>query len=156
MHIGDLLPIQGSYPSQTAYLTPGLEATGVVEAVGPDTPVSPGDTAGARVSFFPHAGAWSEYVLVPAEFVVPVSDDVPDSIGYTSQAAVRVAPQPAHRTRGTGRPPWATWSLIGMEPRTSLRRSLAPLVTATRSTGPGGAHRSASAATMRRRLAHCC
>ncbi|MEV6040492.1 zinc-binding dehydrogenase [Nonomuraea sp. NPDC052116] len=80
IHIGDLLPIQGPYLSQTEYLTPGLEATGVVEAVGPDTPVAAGVTTGARVSFFPHPGAWSEFVLVPAEFVVPVSDDVPDSI----------------------------------------------------------------------------
>jgi NADPH:quinone reductase-like Zn-dependent oxidoreductase len=80
IHIGDLLAVQGPYPSQTAYLTPGIEATGIVEAVGPGTPAASGVTTGARVSFFPHPGAWSEYALVPAEFVVPVGDDVPDSI----------------------------------------------------------------------------
>ena len=59
IHIGDLIGIQGPYPSQTAYLAPGIEATGIVEAVGPDTPVATGITIGARASFFPHPGAWS-------------------------------------------------------------------------------------------------
>ncbi|MEU7857955.1 hypothetical protein [Nonomuraea sp. NPDC049141] len=53
IHIDDLLAIQGPYPPQTAYLTPSIEGTGIVEAVGPGTSAASGVTTGAHVSFFP-------------------------------------------------------------------------------------------------------
>ena len=53
----------------------GVEATGVVEKVGPGVHhVIPG----ARVSVFPHPGAWAERITADAQFVVPVPDSVTD------------------------------------------------------------------------------
>lgn len=75
IHWGDLQAIQLASP--TGRVGAGVEATGVVEKVGPGVHhVKPG----ARVSVFPQAGAWAERVTADAQFVVPVPDSVPDEV----------------------------------------------------------------------------
>ncbi|WP_211241373.1 zinc-binding dehydrogenase [Pseudonocardia spinosispora] len=79
VHPGDLAGIEGfpGLPSATfdPPRSPGLEGYGVVEATAAD-----GLAPGTRVAFFPVPGAWSEYVTAPADLVVPVPDDVSDSV----------------------------------------------------------------------------
>jgi NADPH2:quinone reductase len=65
----------GLYPQELPF-TPGLEAAGVVEAVGPEV----GDLAvGQRVAYAaPPIGAYATERLMPAAKVVPVPDGVDD------------------------------------------------------------------------------
>jgi NADPH:quinone reductase len=54
---------------------PGMDAAGVVDAVGPDTDTAlrPGDPVIAIPNAYgPHGGAYAELVVVPAESVVPI------------------------------------------------------------------------------------
>jgi NADPH:quinone reductase-like Zn-dependent oxidoreductase len=80
IHPGDLVGVRGPAGTRTRHLprpiTPGMEGMGIVEAIG-----SPGagPPQGTRVAFFPAPGAWGELVRVPADFVVPVPDDVSDA-----------------------------------------------------------------------------
>ena len=75
IHPGDLQAIQ--YGSPTGQFGAGVEATGVVEKIGPGVHhVVPG----ARVSVFPQHGAWAERVTADAQFVVPVPDSVSDEV----------------------------------------------------------------------------
>ena len=81
VHPGDLAAIAGPFAGADGdALVPGLEATGTVEAIGPDTPVATGVRAGARVTLFLVPGAWQDWVLAPSELVVAVPDDVPDAV----------------------------------------------------------------------------
>lgn len=75
IHWGDLQAIQlASPPGQVGA---GVEATGVVEKIGPGVHhVVPG----ARVSVFPQPGAWAERITADAQFVVPVPDSVSDEV----------------------------------------------------------------------------
>jgi NADPH2:quinone reductase len=58
----------GLYPGQLP-ITPGMEAAGVVDAVGPDvSEVKPGD----RVAYAMQQGAYADYAVVPAWKLVPV------------------------------------------------------------------------------------
>ncbi len=75
IHWGDLQAIQHGSPS--GQVRAGVEATGVVEKVGPGVHHV---TPGARVSVFPHPGAWAERITADAQFVVPVPDSVSDEI----------------------------------------------------------------------------
>src|SRR5260370_36865593 len=60
--------------------TPGMEAAGVVEAVGPDvTEVRPGD----RVAYAMSRGSYAEYAVVPSWQLVRV----PDGTDLNSAAA---------------------------------------------------------------------
>jgi NADPH2:quinone reductase len=53
--------------------TPGNEASGIVESVGPDvTELQPGE----RVAWAMTRGSYAEYALVPAAQLVPLPDDV--------------------------------------------------------------------------------
>src|SRR5580693_5760308 len=53
--------------------TPGMEASGTVEAVGPDvTDVQPGD----RVAYALSRGSYAEYALVPAAMLVKLPEHV--------------------------------------------------------------------------------
>src|ERR1700722_7320579 len=53
--------------------TPGNEASGTVEAVGPDvTGGKPGD----RVAYAMHRGSYAEYAVVPSAVLVKLPDDV--------------------------------------------------------------------------------
>jgi NADPH:quinone reductase-like Zn-dependent oxidoreductase len=75
IHWGDLQAIQLASP--TAQVGAGVEATGVVEKVGPGVHHM---TPGARVSVFPQPGAWAEHIVADAQFVVPVPDSVSDEV----------------------------------------------------------------------------
>jgi len=67
----------------------GMEAAGVVEAVGPDvTEVRPGD----RVAYAMARGSHAEYAAVPAWQLVPL----PDSIDFKAAAAVMLQGMTAH------------------------------------------------------------
>ncbi|MCR3752068.1 alcohol dehydrogenase catalytic domain-containing protein [Lentzea californiensis] len=89
IHPGDLAGVEGfpGLPQQwfATPQVPGLEGTGVVEAVGEDVP---GLASGQRVAFFPVPGAWSEFVTVPAELVVPV----PEGLSAETAAVLLVNP----------------------------------------------------------------
>lgn len=57
---------------------PGIDAAGVVDAIGPDTdtPLAPGDPVIAIVNAYgPRGGAYAELIVVPAESVVPIPTD---------------------------------------------------------------------------------
>jgi NADPH2:quinone reductase len=70
-------------------ITPGMEAAGVVEAVGPDvTEVRPGD----RVAYAMARGSYAEYAVVPAWQLVKV----PDGMGLNSAAAALLQGMTAH------------------------------------------------------------
>jgi NADPH:quinone reductase-like Zn-dependent oxidoreductase len=75
IHWGDLQAIQLSSPK--GWVGAGVEATGVVEKVGPGVHHV---TPGARVSAFPQPGAWAERFTADAQFVVPVPDPVSDEV----------------------------------------------------------------------------
>ena len=70
-------------------LTPGNEAAGTVEAVGPGvTGVNPGD----RVAYAMARGSYSEYALVPAAQLVPV----PEGVDFQTAAAAMLQGMTAH------------------------------------------------------------
>jgi NADPH:quinone reductase len=70
-------------------LTPGNEAAGVVDSVGPGvTVVKPGD----RVAYSMARGSYAEYALVPAEQLVPL----PDSVDMNTAAAAMLQGMTAH------------------------------------------------------------
>lgn len=75
IHWGDLQAIQFAAP--TGQLGAGVEATGVVEKIGPGVHHL---TPGARVSVFPQPGAWAERITADAQFVVTVPDSVSDEV----------------------------------------------------------------------------
>ncbi|PUB20797.1 NADPH:quinone reductase-like Zn-dependent oxidoreductase [Promicromonospora sp. AC04] len=76
IHPGDLLGIIGQANEPTGGRVPGHEGMGVVDALGNDV----GTLAiGQRVAFYPVQGAWGEFVLADARFVVPLPDDVEDT-----------------------------------------------------------------------------
>jgi NADPH:quinone reductase-like Zn-dependent oxidoreductase len=81
VHPGDLLGVEGVPGAPGGRFSvprsPGVEGFGVVEAVGASTY---GVQAGTRVAFFRVPGAWSDYVVAPAELVAPVPDGVEDAV----------------------------------------------------------------------------
>lgn len=84
----DVYHRKGMYPGQLP-LTPGLEAAGVVDAVGPDvSDVEVGDL----VAYSGQIGSYAEYNVVPASKLVPV----PDAIGEQRAAALMLQGMTAH------------------------------------------------------------
>ncbi|MGV9852777.1 zinc-binding dehydrogenase [Streptomyces sp. NPDC003442] len=80
VHPGDLQAVE-AYPGTAAQPLPaGLEATGVVEAIGPGTPVAPGVEVGARVTVFPQPGAWAQWVVADAEVTAAVPEELSDEV----------------------------------------------------------------------------
>ncbi|RME72922.1 MAG: quinone oxidoreductase [Chloroflexi bacterium] len=78
----------GLYPLETPF-TPGLEAAGIVEAVGEGvSEFKPGD----RVAYCTQLGAYAEFALVPAEKLVPV----PSGVDLPTAAAVMLQGMTAH------------------------------------------------------------
>lgn len=77
IHPGDLAGVNFLPPAPGERAVPGLEATGVVVAVGPgvSTPA-----VGTRVTVFPNPGSWAQRINVPAELAVTVPDSVSDDI----------------------------------------------------------------------------
>jgi NADPH2:quinone reductase len=69
--------------------TPGNEASGTVEAVGPGvTELAPGD----RVAYAMHRGSYTEYAAVPAAQLVKI----PDHLDFRSAAAAMLQGMTAH------------------------------------------------------------
>ncbi len=69
--------------------TPGLEAAGVVDAIGPDVTMF---KVGNRVAYSSQIGAYADYALVPQEKLITV----PAGIDLTSAAAVMLQGMTAH------------------------------------------------------------
>ncbi|MBX3050678.1 MAG: quinone oxidoreductase [Caldilineaceae bacterium] len=79
---------RGWYPIPAPF-TPGVEAAGVVDALGPDvTDFAVGD----RVAYGLTIGSYAEYALVPAGVVVPL----PDGVSYEEGAAAMIQGMTAH------------------------------------------------------------
>lgn len=79
VHPGDLALVRHAPtpPEQgPEFRVPGVEGMGIVESVGPE--VRPDLRPGRRVAVFPAPGTWSDFVVVPADLVVPVPDGVAD------------------------------------------------------------------------------
>lgn len=69
--------------------TPGNEAAGTVEALGPGvTDLKPGD----RVAYAMHRGSYAEYTVVPAAVLVKL----PDSVDFPTAAAAMLQGMTAH------------------------------------------------------------
>lgn len=80
VHPGDLQAVE-AYPEEASKPVPaGVEATGVLEAIGPGTHVAPGVTVGGRVTVFPQPGAWSQWIVADAGAVVAVPDELSDEV----------------------------------------------------------------------------
>jgi NADPH:quinone reductase len=71
--------VRAAFGGRPGPYVPGMDAAGVVDAIGPDTDTSlrPGDPVIAIVrAYGPHGGAYAELVVVPAESVVPIPSGV--------------------------------------------------------------------------------
>jgi len=87
----------GYYPVPGLPATPGGEASGVVEAVGPGvTEVAVGD----RVAFWDAAGAYAEAVVHRAERLLPL----PDGVGFEAGGTLPLQGMTAHYLTHTIRP----------------------------------------------------
>ncbi|KUJ35065.1 zinc-binding dehydrogenase [Streptomyces sp. MI02-2A] len=80
VHPGDLHAIEAHPGKAVDPATPGIEATGVVEAIGPGTRVALGVEVGGRVTVFPQPGAWSQWFVADTEAVVAVPEELPDAV----------------------------------------------------------------------------
>lgn len=84
----DIYQRRGRYPVQLPYI-PGLEASGVVEAIGEGvTNVKPGD----RVAYVHEPGSYAEKNLVQAEYLIPL----PPEISFEQGAAFPLQGMTAH------------------------------------------------------------
>lgn len=84
----DVYTRTGAYPVPPPF-TPGMEAAGVVDAVGPGvSDVSVGD----RVAYAMHIGSYAEHAVVPSWKLVPV----PDAVDLQLAAAVMLQGMTAH------------------------------------------------------------
>lgn len=84
----DIYQRRGDYPVQLPY-TPGLEASGVVEAIGEGvTNVKPGD----RVSYTGQPGSYAEMNVVKAHSLIPL----PDNFSFEQGASFPLQGMTAH------------------------------------------------------------
>jgi NADPH:quinone reductase-like Zn-dependent oxidoreductase len=74
IHPGDLFLFP---PLPGCRAVAGLEATGLVAAIGPGVSTP---TVGSRVTVFPNPGSWAQRINVPAELAVPVPDSLSDEV----------------------------------------------------------------------------
>ncbi len=79
---------RGWYPLATPF-TPGVEAAGVVDALGPDVT---GIAVGDRVAYGLTTGSYAEYALVSVDVVVPL----PDGVSFEEGAAAMIQGMTAH------------------------------------------------------------
>ncbi|QHT68036.1 quinone oxidoreductase [Rhodocytophaga rosea] len=78
----------GRYPGKLPF-SPGMEAAGIVEAVGAGvTEVKPGD----RVAYAMQLGGYAEYTLIPATKLVVI----PSEVDFKSAAAIMLQGMTAH------------------------------------------------------------
>jgi NADPH:quinone reductase len=77
----DIYQRTGLYPLRTQPAVPGVEAAGIVEAVGPDVAMlAPGD----RVAYAATTGAYAAERLLPVARAIPLPDTVTDTLAATS------------------------------------------------------------------------
>jgi NADPH2:quinone reductase len=82
IHPSDLHMVRGRYGYQPELpASPGIEAVGVVEAVGPEVQRS---IVGTRVVFVGTWSTWREQVVCPVDRLVPVPDGLDDAVAATS------------------------------------------------------------------------
>ncbi len=84
----DIYHRTGLYPLPMPF-TPGLEASGTIEAIGAEVS---GVSVGDRVAYSARLGAYADYAVVPASVVVPV----PDGVSMLDAAAVMLQGMTAH------------------------------------------------------------
>ncbi|MFY0662373.1 MAG: NADPH:quinone oxidoreductase family protein [Shimia sp.] len=90
LNFGDLLMIKGTYQATPPVpFTLGMEVSGVVDAIGPDTK---GPAVGADVLVFGGSGGLAEFGVYPAESAVPM----PKGMSYEDAAAFPVAYGTSH------------------------------------------------------------
>ncbi|WP_309569831.1 zinc-binding dehydrogenase [Deinococcus sp.] len=75
VNYADLLARQGKYGTQKPPFTPGLDAVGVVDALGEGVL---GLSVGQRVACYPVGGGYATYVLASATLCFPLPDGVTD------------------------------------------------------------------------------
>ncbi|GHF55275.1 NADPH2:quinone reductase [Deinococcus metalli] len=75
VNYADLLARQGRYGNAAPPFTPGLDAVGVVDALGDGVT---GLSVGQRVACYPVGGGYATHVLASATLCLPVPDGVPD------------------------------------------------------------------------------
>jgi NADPH:quinone reductase-like Zn-dependent oxidoreductase len=82
VHPADYLGIRGYLPGDRFGPggVPGLDGAGIVEALGPDVDPASGIGVGTRVILFPAKGTWTEEVVVPVSTLIPIPDDIDDSV----------------------------------------------------------------------------
>jgi NADPH2:quinone reductase len=84
----DIYNRSGLYPLPTPF-TPGMEGSGVVDALGSDvSEVKKGD----RVAYAMHAGSYAQYAVVPAASLVRI----PDKLTFEQGAAAMLQGMTAH------------------------------------------------------------
>ncbi|RUM95810.1 quinone oxidoreductase [Pseudaminobacter arsenicus] len=92
----DIYVRKGAYPMMTLPGTPGMEAAGIVEEVGPGVT---GLAVGQRVAYVMTApGAYSERRNVPAERMVPLPDDIGDRAAAALMLKGMTAERLLHKT----------------------------------------------------------
>ncbi|RLT43226.1 MAG: quinone oxidoreductase [Chloroflexi bacterium] len=79
---------RGWYPIPAPF-TPGVEAAGLIDAIGPDVT---GVKVGDRVAYGLTIGSYAEYSIVSAGVVVPL----PDSVSFENGAAAMIQGMTAH------------------------------------------------------------
>ncbi|MFU8776306.1 MAG: alcohol dehydrogenase catalytic domain-containing protein, partial [Roseovarius sp.] len=90
LNFADLLMIKGAYQdTPEPPFTLGMEVSGTVEALGPDTR---GPAPGTRVAVFGGQGGLADYGSFPAARAVPL----PDTMSFTDAAAFQVAYGTSH------------------------------------------------------------
>lgn len=78
IHPSDLLTVRGLYGSlPTLPATPGVEGAGAIEATGPKVQ---GWQTGQRVIPLATSGTWQEYLIVKADQLIPIPDEIIDTI----------------------------------------------------------------------------
>ena len=84
----DIYQRKGIYPQNLPFI-PGLEAAGVVEALGEN---AKGFKRGDRVAYTGHLGSYSEYVAIDADRLIPL----PDHLSFEEGASIPLQGMTAH------------------------------------------------------------
>ena len=84
----DIYQRRGTYPLKLPFI-PGLEAAGVVEAIGEKVS---GFRPGDRVAYTGHIGSYSEYTTIAVSKLIPL----PDGLSFTEGAAFPLQGMTAH------------------------------------------------------------
>lgn len=90
LNFADLLMIKGRYQDNPEPpFTLGMEAAGIVDALGPDVD---GPAPGTRVAVFGGSGGLADYGVYPADRIVPL----PDEVDMDTAAALQIAYGTSH------------------------------------------------------------